>query len=93
MEQTFRGEQVATKENQGLDTRCRIHIHSRRYRLADPDGISGKAAIDGIVNSGILANDSAQEIESVTYSQERIKKSEQEITIIDILKSHKKEGE
>ena len=75
---------MAKKKDQGLDKKSRIHIHSRRYRLADPDGISGKAAIDGLVDAGILQDDSPEQIESVTYSQEKIRKGETEETIIDI---------
>ena len=67
-------------------TRCNIHIHSRRFRLADPDGISGKAAIDGLVHAKILSDDSAKEVAQVTYSQEKVSKKagEAEETIITI---------
>ena len=75
---------LGKKEAPGLDTPCRLHIHSRRYRLVDADGVSGKAAIDGIVISGLLPDDSAKEIKEITYSQEKIKKTEIEETIITI---------
>lgn len=49
----------------------RIHIHSVRARLVDPDGISAKAVIDGIVKAGLLADDSSQYVKKVSYSQEK----------------------
>lgn len=58
-----------------------IHIHSVRKRLADPDGVSAKAAIDGIVKSGLLADDNSEIIKSVTFTQE---KGDPEKTIITI---------
>jgi hypothetical protein len=73
-----------TKEFKALDTCCRINLHSRRYRLADTDGISGKAAIDGLVLGGLLQNDSPKEVKEVSYSQEKIGKNEQEETVITI---------
>jgi len=52
--------------------------------LADCDGISAKAAIDGIVKAGILRADTAQAIKEITYSQEKTTGAERtEITITD----------
>jgi len=76
---------LGTQKGQGLDTPCRIHIHSRRHRLTDPDGISAKAAIDGIVIAGILPDDTAKQIKEITFSQEKIPKSEIEETIIELI--------
>ncbi len=76
---------MATKnEIKRLDKRCDVHFHSRRHRLADPDGLSGKAVLDGIVNSGLLADDSAKEIGKVSHSQEKIPKTENEETIVTL---------
>lgn len=75
---------AAKNESQKIYPRFSIHIHSRRWRLADPDGISAKACIDGLVSGGILANDSAKEIESVTFSQEKVSKDQAEETIIEV---------
>lgn len=58
-----------------------VHFHSIRRRLADPDGISGKAALDAIVKAGILKDDRAEFIGNVTHSQE---KGDTEKTIITI---------
>ena len=75
----------------GLNPPCCIHIHSLRHRLADADGISGKAVIDGIVHAEILSDDSAKTIREVTYSQEKIATADPETTIITIT-CHDKEG-
>lgn len=65
------------------DSRCSIHLHSRRKRLTDADGVSGKAAIDGLVHGGILVDDSPEYVQEVSYSQEKIKKDEFEETLIE----------
>lgn len=61
-----------------------ISVHSRRYRFADPDGISAKWAIDAIVKAGVLVDDSAKEVKEVRFSQEKISKEFEEDTIITI---------
>lgn len=66
---------------QRFDTPVRITIHSFRKRLADPDGVSGKAAIDGCVKAGLLVDDSAKEVWEVRYRQSQ---SETERTVIEI---------
>ena len=72
------------KEGARFHTRVHVHIHSVRSRLADPDGISGKAAIDGLVKAGILADDSAKEVEGVTHSQSKCEDGQEERTVITI---------
>ena len=74
-------EQVGKAKCPNLFERCNIHIHSKRKRLTDPDGVSGKAVLDGIVASGILQDDSAKFVKEVSKSQE---KSEVEETVITI---------
>lgn len=61
-----------------------LHIHSRRKRLCDPDGISAKAFIDGVVGSGLLPDDNSEWIEEITFTQE---KSDIEETIMEIWES------
>ena len=85
MEPNFSDAPLGTEKAEGLAPLCSLHIHSVRYGLTDPDGVSGKAAIDGIVYGGVLQNDSAEFIKEVTYSQEKIKKADgPEITLIEI---------
>ncbi len=64
---------MAEKKIERLYPPFSIHIRSVRKRLADSDGISGKAAIDGLVHCGILQDDSAKFVEEVTYSQKKTK--------------------
>ena len=75
---------MATKKDKRLNSRCGLHIHSRRHRLADADGISAKALIDGLVLANVLEDDSTKFVKWVTYSQEKISKKEDEETIITI---------
>ena len=81
MEQNASDAPMAEKEATGSHPPYDIAVHSVRKRLADIDGISAKAAIDGIVKAGILPDDSAKYIKSITYTQE---KGEPEKTIINI---------
>ena len=67
-----------------LDSPCDLHFHSLRHRLADPDGLSAKAVIDGLVLAGIFQDDSAQYIKKITYSQEKIAGDKMEITVVTI---------
>jgi len=73
---------LAEKEGERLHTRCSIRVHSKRKRLADPDGISAKAVLDGLTKAGILVDDSAKYVKEVWFSQE---KSKEEETIIQIV--------
>jgi hypothetical protein len=73
---------VAEEEAKGSNPPYDIHVHSIRKRLADVDGISAKAAIDGLVKAGILADDSATYVKSIRFTQE---KGSEEKTIIEII--------
>jgi len=76
---------LGEKETPRFNSQVRIHVHSLRRRLADCDGLSAKAAIDGLVKAGILRADTAQAIKEITYSQEKTTGPERtEITIKDI---------
>jgi hypothetical protein len=76
---------MAKKKDTGHGKRCSIHIESIRHRLTDTDGVSGKAAIDGLVLCGILQGDRAEDVAQVTYSQRKVAaKKEPETTIITV---------
>ena len=66
------------------DPPVNIHVHSKRHRQTDADGISAKWAIDAIIAYGILQDDSPTYVKSVTYSQEKVGVKEPESTIITI---------
>ena len=75
---------VAEEEITPFDSRVSIHIHSKRKRLVDADAVSAKAAIDGIVHSGLLQDDSPKYVEEVSYTQEKTEKGQEEETFIII---------
>jgi len=77
---------VAPTLHPQVDSPCRIRVLCKRHRLADPDGISIKAVLDGLVLAGILSGDSAKEIiESPVVRQVHIERDEREETIVEIL--------
>jgi len=69
----------------GFDTPVRVHLHHVRRRLADSDGISGKAALDAIVNAGVLADDNVDCVVSVTHSQEQTHGPEKTIITLEVV--------
>lgn len=71
----------------------KIHLHSKRRRLVDPDGLSAKAVIDGLVLCGIIPDDSAKCVAQVTFSQEKIGSQEIEETVIEITKDKRSENQ
>ena len=81
LESIIFNESVGKKAHSGLFERCRIHIHHKRKRLADPGACSHKAIIDGLVKAGIFEDDSLKFITEISETQE---KSNNEETIIEI---------
>lgn len=85
LEPATSSEPVASNENTPFRARVGITITSYRARQADTDGISGKAAIDGLVHCGILRGDTAKEVAWVHYPAVRtVQNEEEEKTIIEI---------
>jgi hypothetical protein len=82
VEQDTRAKLLATKKKDArFSTPICISVHSVRSRLADSDGVSIKAALDGLVKAGILYDDGPKYVRSSTQSQE---KGENERTVITI---------
>jgi hypothetical protein len=81
-------EPMAAGKGAALAARVDITVVSYRSRLADADGISAKAAIDGIVMCGILADDSTKEIREIRYQQVKVKNAADEKTeiILEVVK-------
>lgn len=84
LESLARSEPLAAGKDPAFDTRVRITVVSFRQRLADSDGISAKAAIDGLVHAGVIKDDSARYVEEVAYRQVKVAKAEQQKTQIII---------
>lgn len=58
---------LGAEEAAGLDTRVHIRVISYRRRNHDPDGVSVKAVLDGLIRRGLLPNDSAKYVREVTF--------------------------
>ena len=85
VERNSSNEPVAKRKAAQFDTPVSIRIVSYRSRLADPDNISGKAAIDGCVHCGILCDDTAKEVASYRADEQiKVKSTEDEQTEIII---------
>src|SRR3972149_6511258 len=73
--------QVAKGKVDQMARKCRVHIHSKRSKFADTDGISAKGILDGLRKAGIFPDDSTQFIKEITHSQELSKIEETVITV------------
>jgi hypothetical protein len=83
LEQALSDELHGKKEDAGFNPPFDVVVHSLRWKLADADGISVKAALDGIVKTKtIIEDDSAYYVNSIKFTQERIPKTEDEKTYI-----------
>jgi Holliday junction resolvase RusA-like endonuclease len=64
-----------------INARAKIVVTSYRHRLVDVDGISIKAAIDGLVHAGVLVDDGPEYVREVVLRQ---RKASKERTVIKI---------
>lgn len=71
MESDSRYAALRTHEVAAFTSRVRVSFYHTRKRLADIDGLSGKAVLDGLVEAGILANDSAKQVAEVRHFQSK----------------------
>jgi hypothetical protein len=87
MERTSRYESLATSGRTAFDSLVSIRIHSYRVRLADVDGISGKALLDGLVLAvlaKIIADDTTKEVKEVLFSQTKVKNKTEEKVVVTV---------
>lgn len=63
------------------EPKAKITVTSFRHRLVDVDGISVKAAIDGLVHAGVLEDDGPDFVREIVLRQ---RKSNKERTVIKI---------
>ena len=82
LEQAVGNESMAKEQVSKTDSRVSITVVSFRKRKHDPDGVSVKAFLDGLVRAGILPDDSTNEIKSITF--ESVITNEEEKTEIYI---------
>jgi hypothetical protein len=75
-------EPIRAGKGAAFGSRCSITIVSYRTRLCDADGISAKAAIDGLTHCGVLQDDSPKEVSEVRYQQVKVKNASDEKTEI-----------
>jgi hypothetical protein len=80
MESVIGHASLEAKEGTRFDSPVRITVVSYRSRLCDADGISAKAAIDGLVHAGILQDDSPEFVAEVRYKQVKVKNRSEEKT-------------
>jgi len=82
MEPTFGNEPIPPYEGTPLRPPIGITVVSYRSRTHDTDGVSAKAAIDGIVRCGLLRDDSCKEIAWVRFESVKVKNESEEKTLI-----------
>ena len=81
LESDIKHESVEEKQTLPFNSRVNIRVTSYRNRNHDPEGVSVKAVLDGLVRIGILAADSTKEGNEVTFKSII---SKEEKTIIEI---------
>lgn len=85
VESALSGQPLATNENPAFRSRVSVTIYSYRARTCDPDGVSGKAAIDALVHCGVLSDDTTKEVAEIRYPAPiKVKNTEDEKTVIVI---------
>ncbi|HDY87976.1 MAG TPA: hypothetical protein ENH82_07685 [bacterium] len=84
VEQNIGDELLGKKKAPRFTAPVRIAVCSTRGRLADTDGLSIKAVLDGIVKANILADDTPKEIKEIRFSQEKGRPEKTVITITEI---------
>ena len=74
-----------TREGYAISSRVDIEVYSFRVHSCDTEGPSAKAAIDGIVDCGVIKDDSAKEVRSVRFwSAEKAEDFASQKTVIKI---------
>ena len=87
VERVVPNEPVEAREDSLLDSQVTIVVVSYRVGPADPDGVSGKAAIDALVHLGILVDDCSKWVKEIRHVQ--IQVEEEEETLILLVPSDK----
>ena len=77
-------ESLGEESPPAFDTPVCITVVSYRTCLADCDGVSAKAAIDGLVMARIIEDDSTEYVHEVRYKQIKVETKAEEETILEI---------
>ena len=77
-------EPLAKKSFEGFNSPVDITVTSYRKRNHDTDGISAKAVLDGLVHRQILTDDSAKEVNSITFKSEIAKEEKTIIELVEV---------
>lgn len=72
---------LRANETPRISAPCRVTFHHTRKRLADMDGLSIKAVLDGLVHAGVFPVDTPEFVSEIRHTQA---KGSDEITIITI---------
>ena len=86
LERTAGNEPLPKGKGPAFDSPVSIRFHSYRSRLADCDGVSGKATIDAFVMFGVIADDSTKEVREVTYEQTKVKNKSDEKVVVTVVR-------
>lgn len=86
LESATRHEQVAACGRAAFDSPVSIRVDSYRIRLADVDGISAKAVLDGLVLARVIANDTTKEVKEVLFSQTKVKNKDEEKVVVTVVR-------
>ncbi len=84
IKQNIGNESLGKKKIARFNRPVDIEICNYRHRLADRDGICSKYLIDGLVDCGILHDDTTKEIVGLKIKQIKIPKQQCEKTIVII---------
>ena len=84
MESNFSDAPMGARKTEKVDSRLIIAITSYRWGKHDPDGVSIKAVLDGLIRARLLRDDSTEYIQKICYRSIKTKKKSEEKTIIDI---------
>jgi len=79
-------ESLETCGRAAFDSPVSIRIDSYRIRLADVDGVSGKAVLDALVLAKIISDDTTKEVKEVLYSQTKVKNKTEEKVVVTVVR-------
>jgi hypothetical protein len=86
VERVIGDEPMATCGRAAFDSLVSVRIDSYRIRLADVDGVSGKAVLDALVLAKIIADDTTKEVTEVLYSQTKVKNKTEEKVVVTVVR-------